>query len=128
MNGLARRSLAALEWLLVLPAALFMAAIFLRNVQPPPYQPAEAARWVVGWFSARPILGLDVLLCAMPLACLVIGCVAAARRWSADAVLRRDALDMLALARAHASALLVAAATLASGCVLAIVALHMMAD
>lgn len=128
MSRAAGRSLAALECLLALPAALFMAALFVRNIQPPPYQPAEAARWVVDWFSARPILGLDVLLCLMPLACLIIGCATVVRRWRADAVLRRDARDMLAVACAHASALLVAAATLVSGGVLAIVALHMITE
>ena len=35
-----KRSIAALELLLIFPASLFMLALFLREVQPAPYEPA----------------------------------------------------------------------------------------
>jgi hypothetical protein len=69
-----RRGIAATELLLIFPAALFMAALFLRNVQPDEYQPAHTAQLIVRWFTQGPVwLVLWVLLMALPLAVLVIG-------------------------------------------------------
>jgi hypothetical protein len=100
MNAI-KRTLAATELLLVLPAGLFMTALFVRNLQPAPYQPAQTARRVVEWFSARPHLGLDVFLIAMPLAAFVIGCATVLLSWRGDEELRQAALKTLAAARAH---------------------------
>ena len=52
-----KRSIATLEILLVFPATLFMIALFLRNVQPAPYEPAQTACHLVDWFAARPHIG-----------------------------------------------------------------------
>ncbi len=122
------RALATLEWALVLPAALFMTALFVRNIQPSPYQPAEAARQLVDWFSARRVLGLDICLVTLPFTALVIGCATVLRRWRRDAELRRVAFDLLAILRAQAAILLIGAATFVAGGVLAIVALHMITE
>jgi hypothetical protein len=123
-----KRSLAAIELFLVFPAALFMAALFVRNIQPAPYQPAQAARNLVEWFSARPFLGLDIFLIALPFAAFVIGCATSLRNWRGDAALRQAARETLAAVRAHLAALLIAGATLAAGVILAVVALHMITD
>jgi hypothetical protein len=123
-----KRTIAATELLLVFPATLFMIALFVRNIQPTQYEPAHTALRVVEWFSARPHLGLDVSLIAMPLAALVIGGVTALRSWRSDAELRLAALETLAAVRAHLATLLIASATLAAGGILAIVALHMVTD
>jgi hypothetical protein len=127
MNAI-KRTLAATELLLVLPASLFMTALFVRNLQPAPYEPAQSARRVVEWFSARPHLGLDVFLIAMPLAAFCIGCASVLRSWRSDEELRQAAVKTLAAARAHLAMLLIAGATLVAGGVLAIVALHMITD
>ena len=66
-------AIALLELFLVFPAALFMTALFARNVQPPPYEPAQTARRLVDWYAARPVLGLDIFLIAMPLLTLGLG-------------------------------------------------------
>jgi hypothetical protein len=123
-----KRALAATELLLVLPASLFMTALFVRNVQPEPYEPAQTARRLVDWFSARPRLGLDVFLIALPLAALGIGCATVLRSWRSDEELRQAASKTLAAVRAHLATLLIAGATLVAGCILAIVALHMITD
>ncbi|HLZ92044.1 MAG TPA: hypothetical protein VKQ28_10035 [Candidatus Acidoferrum sp.] len=123
-----RRYIATLEVLFLFPACLFMMALFVRNIQPPPYEPAQTARRVVDWFSARPLLGLDVFLIALPFAALVIGCATVVRSWRSDAQLRQAALDTLAAVRAHWAALLIVLATLIAGGILAIVALHMITD
>ena len=123
-----KRTLAATELLLILPATLFMTALFLRNIQPAPYEPAQTARRLVEWYSVRPPLGLDVFLIAMPLAAFVIGCASVLRSWRGDEELRQAALKTLAAARAHFATLLIAGATLVAGAVLAIVALHVLTD
>lgn len=115
-----RPAAAILELLLVLPATLFMTALFLREVQPL----AQTGR-LVDWFSHHMILGLYVFLIAMPLAALVVGCAIALRSWRHDADLRRATLALLTTARAHWPALVVAGATLIAARILAIVALHM---
>ena len=119
-----RRSIAATEVLLVFPATLFMTALFVRNLQPAQYEPAHTAGRLVEWFSARPLLGLDVLLITLPFAALVIGVATVLSSWRSDAELRQAALETLAAVRAHPATLLIAGATLMAGGILAIVALH----
>ncbi len=67
-------TLAAMEVLLIFPAALFMAALFLRNVQPPQYEPAHSAQQIVNWYAGSPRIGLSAFLVALPLTVLVTGC------------------------------------------------------
>jgi len=122
------RYVALTEWVLIFPAVLFMTSLFVRNLQPAPFEPAQTARRVVGWFSVRPLLGLDLFLIALPFAAFVIGCVTAIRCWGADAELRQAALETLRVGRAYLATLLIAGATLMAGGILAIVALHMITD
>jgi hypothetical protein len=123
-----RRSLAALELLLVFPAMLFMTALFARNIQPLQFEPAHTAQLIVDWFAASPHLGLWVLLIALPLAVLAIGLTTLARAWRRDQALRSAAIQMSGVIRAHAAMLLIAGATLAAGGILFIVALHIITD
>ena len=122
------RALAATELLLVSPAALFMTALFVRNLQPAQYEPAHTAGRVVDWFSARPFLGLDVFLIALPFAVFIIGGAAVLRSWRSDAGLRHVALETLAAVRTNLTTLLIAGATLMAGGILAIVAVHMITE
>jgi hypothetical protein len=122
------RFLAALELLLVFPAVLFMASLFARDIQPIQYEPARSAQLIVDWYAARPHIGLWILLIALPLAVLSIGLAALLREWRRDEELREATLKVLALIRSHASALLIAGATTAAGCILAVVALHVLTD
>jgi hypothetical protein len=128
VNMLIKRSLAAIEILLIFPATLFMLALFLRNVQPAPYEPAQTARLVVDWFAARPHIGLQLLLIAFPFAAMLIGAAATLRTWRNNQQLRQIASDTVATLRAHASFVLIAIATLVAGGILSIVALHIIAD
>ena len=126
--SLAKRAVAAAELLLVFPAALFMTALFVRNLQPLQYEPARTAQRIVSWYAARTHIGLWLFLIAFPLAVLVIGCGTLLGRWKHDAELRQAARQTLAAVRAHLSTLLVAAATITAGGILAIVALHLLTD
>jgi hypothetical protein len=125
---LLKRSIATVELLLIFPATLFMLSLFLRNVQPEPYQPAETARHLVDWFAARPQVGLQLFLIALPFAALSLGAAATLRLWRSDDQLRQKAADTFAAIRAHASFLLIAAATLVAASILSIVALHLLTD
>ncbi len=121
-------SLAAVEVLLIFPAALFMAALFVRELQPLQYEPAHTAQQVVDWYAGRVHLGLWVLLIALPLTVLCTGSVALVRAWSDNAELRRAAQQALEAVRGHMATLFVAVATLAAFGFLALVALHMLTD
>ena len=124
-----RRVLAALELLLIGPAALFLGALFVRNLQPLEHEPAHSSQALVQWYAQRPQVGLWLLLIVLPLVALVTGGATLLRcRWKADAALRSAAESALAAARAQLAMLLVAAATLAAGGILAIVALHALSD
>jgi hypothetical protein len=114
--------------LLVFPAALFMVALFLRNVQPPQYEPAHTAQQIVTWYAGRPRIGLWGLLIALPLTVLVTGCATVLLRWSDEAELRQAARHTLAALRAHLATVMVAGATLTAGGILGIVALHVLTD
>jgi uncharacterized RDD family membrane protein YckC len=122
------RYVAIAELLLIFPAVLFMAALFMRNLQPAPYEPAQTARHLVEWFSARPLLGLDIFLIALPFAAFLIGCGTALRCWSNHAGFRQAALETLAVFHTHLATLLIIGATLVAGGILAIVAMHMITE
>jgi hypothetical protein len=126
--SLPKRTIAATELLLIFPAALFMTALFVRNLQPLQYQPAHTAEQIVTWYAVRPRIGLWGLLVALPLAVLATGCGTLLRNWRHEVELRQATRQVLATISLHLTTLLVAAATLTAGCVLAIVALHMLAD
>ena len=115
-----RRALAATELLLIFPAALFMAALVARHLQP-----AHAAQRIVMWYAVRPWT-LWVLLIALPLAVLVTGCATLLRSWNDDVELRQAARHPLVAIRGHVATLFVAAATSTAGVVLAVVAVHML--
>jgi hypothetical protein len=123
-----RSSIAAAEVLLVFPAVLFMAALFMRSVQPLRYEPAHTAQQIVTWYATRPHIGLWLLLIALPLAVLVTGCATLLRSWRSDSGLRNAAWQTLAIVRAHLATLFVATASLTAGGILAIVALHVLTD
>lgn len=121
-------AVAATELLLISPAALFMTALFVRNLQPQQYEPAHTAQQIVAWFAVRPRVGLWGLLMALPLTVFIAGSAMIYRTWNSDAELRQATLRSLAVLRPHAATLLVALATCTAAGILAIVALHVLTD
>ena len=116
-------------WTFVVTAlALFMTALFVRNLQPLQYEPAHTAQRIVMWYSARPHVGLWVFLIALPFVVLVTGCATLLRSWNDDVQLRQAAAQAFTALRAHLAMVFVAAATLTAGGVLAIVTLHVLTD
>lgn len=120
--------IAAVEMLLMFPATLFMAALFLRNVQPLEFEPAHTAQQIVTWYAGRPRIGLWGFSIAFPITALIIGCATLVRKWIDDSELRRAAVSTLIVIRSYLATLVVAGATVAAAGVLAIVALHVLTD
>jgi hypothetical protein len=123
-----RRALATAELLLILPSALFMTALFVRNLQPIRYEPAATAQRIVNWYAARPHIALWGFLMALPLMVLVMGGAALVRMWNSDAALRETARGVLAALKTHLATFLIFAATCTAALILAIVGLHVLTD
>jgi hypothetical protein len=119
------RVIAAVELALLLPAALFMTALVVRNLGPQPNEPAHSAQQLVLWYAGR-MWTLWLLLLALPFAALVTGCVTLRYHWNRE--LPHTARQFVAVIRAQLETLFVAATTLAAGGILAIVVLHMLAN
>jgi hypothetical protein len=118
------RLAAAAEVLLISPAALFMAALFVRNLSPKNAEPALTAQRVVMLYASNVHVGLWLLLIALPLAALGIGCATLLRQWSDDASLRQA----VAAVRAHFASLLIVVATIASASFLGAIGIHVLTD
>jgi len=121
------RFIAALELALIFPAALFMTALLGRNLQPQHYELAVTAQRIVMWYSAR-MWTLWVLLLALPIAVLFIGCSTMLRVWKRNAELANASRPSLAEFREQPAALFLAATTLTAAGIVAIVILHMLAN
>jgi hypothetical protein len=121
------RLIAVMELVLIFPAALFMSAFLLRNLEPLPYEPSHRAQQLVMWYAGR-MWTLWVLLLGLPLTVLVTGCAALLRCRNRDVAAPHTAREWLAMLGANLAALFIAATTLAAGVILAIVVLHMLAN
>jgi hypothetical protein len=121
------RIIAVMELVLIFPAALFMTALALRNLQPLQYEPAHSAQILVMWYAGR-IWTLWVLLLGLPLTVLASGCAELLHRWNRDIVLPLTVRQSLAKVRVHLATLFIAATTLLAGVILAIVVLHVLAN
>lgn len=122
------RTIAAAELLLISPAALFMTALFVRNLTPKQNEPAYTAQRIVMLYASSVHVGLWLLLIALPLLVLMIGCATLLRQWAGDGALRQATMQTLVSVRAHFATLLIAAATLASAGILAAIGIHVLTD
>lgn len=124
-----KRAIAATEVVLILPAAVFMAALLVRNVTPLPNEPAATAQRVVMWYAhLPPQVGLWGLLSLMPLAVVGLGGLAILTSWQTDESLRSAVGDVARAVRAHAAMVLTALTTVVAAGILAFVVVHMMTD
>ena len=121
-------SVAAAELLLLFPAALFMGSLVVRSLQPTQFEPARTAQSIVDWYTHSVHIGLWVFLMGLPLVVLATGCVTLLRAWNSNAELRQATMRTLESVRAHLATLFVAIATVAAAAILAVVALHMLAN
>jgi len=119
-----RRSVAALELLLLSPAAFFMAGLVLLRLQPRQYEPTHSVYPVLMWYTGRQWT-LWVLLVALPLVVLITGGLAL-RSWTGGIEARSAARRLLVAIRTNVATLFVAATTLTAGAILAVVAAHIL--
>jgi|SRR5579862_3035481 len=109
--------IAPLASALVLPAVLFLAALFARQVPPPHAEPARTADRIVKWYADHPQIGLWILLLLLPMTAFVLGGAALLRTWSENPQLRYYTWRLAASVPEHLAAFLIGAVTVASGCV-----------
>ena len=121
------RVIAVLGVVLIFPAALFMTALALRNLQSLQFEPARSAQHLVMWYAGR-MWTLWVLLFGLPFIALVSGCAELVRNWNRDISLSLTSQKSLTMSRAHLASLFVAATTLIAGAILVIVVLHVLAN
>jgi ABC-type Fe3+ transport system permease subunit len=115
---------ALVEVLLILPAALFMASLVIREL--PASDLNLAAQRTVMWYAERQWT-LWLLLVTLPLVVLVVGCTTLLQGWDADR-LRTAAHRPLAVISTDGTSIFIAALTFASAIILAIVGLHILAN
>jgi hypothetical protein len=118
-------TIAVTQIVLIFPAALFMAALLVRYLQPLLYEPAHIAQQIVMWYSDR-VWTLWILLIGLPLVVLVVGFVTLLRIWIAETALRQATQHRSTAIRLHFATLIITAATLAAGAILVVVAVHML--
>ena len=122
------RVVAAMQLALIFPAALFLTAVLVAAGDAPQYDLARIAQRVVSWYSGR-MWTLWLLLLALPFAALVSGGVTLLRNLNRDVELPHAERPSLAtITPAPLATLSVAVTTVAAGVILAIVALHMLAN
>lgn len=124
--GFTNDVIAAWAMVLVAPAVLFIVALSLRQWPLFHAAPARTADRVVRWYAANPQLGLWVLLLLLPFSAFILGSSALVRTWRANQQLQDFTWRALAAVPAHLPAFLIAAATIASAAVLAMMARHLM--
>src|SRR3984893_18817314 len=101
------RIIAVMELVLIFPAALFMTALALRNLEPLQYEPAHSAQQLVMWYAGR-MWTLWVLLFGLPFTVLVSGCAELLHRRNRDMVLPLTARQSLVMVRAPLATLFIA--------------------
>lgn len=120
-----KRIIAAAELLLILPAALFLTAVVARYLQPLQDEPAHTAQQIVMWYSVR-YWTVWILLLGLPFAALLTGCVTLMQNADSGAGQRQAAGPPSAAIGTDLPTRVIAAATLAAGLILVVVALHLL--
>ncbi len=117
------------EWLMILPATVFLAAAALRMLQPREFEPARTS-WIIFEWAATHIsrFGAVILFLGLPGIAVVAGCATLLRKWRRDGALRHDMAMTLAILRRHLAIGLLAAAVLLAGTILTAVAVHVVTD
>jgi len=121
------RVIALVELAQILPAALFMGALVVREFGPAQYEPARAAQQVIMWYAER-MWALWALLLALPFTAFATGCATVWREEKLAEGPSATARQLLAAVGARLESALVPALTAAAGIILMIVVLHMGAD
>ena len=121
--------LAVTEWMMVLPATIFLAAAALRSLQPAEYEPARTSWAIFNWATAHiSRLGAGTLFLALPALVVGIGFGVVMRAWVRDEGFREGVRAAVATLRRYASLVFVAAATTLAGAIFLFAVIHMLTD
>jgi hypothetical protein len=117
------------EWLMVLPATVFITAAALRLLQPHQYEPAHTS-WIIFEWTTTHIshVGAAMLFLALPCAVVTGGCATLFRIWREDEALRHDAILGLTIFRRHLAIGLLTTATLLAAAILTFAVAHLVTD
>jgi hypothetical protein len=121
--------IAAGQWVMVLPATVFLTAAALRLLQPRQFEPAHTSWIILEWASAhlsRP--SAATLFVGMPGLVVIAGCARLLQGWREDQALRHDAILGLAIVRRNLAIGLLTAATFLATAILALVLAHLITD
>lgn len=121
--------LAFAEWVMVLPATIFLAAGVLRSLQPAEYEPARTSWVIFNWAGAHITkVGAAILFLALPALVLAIGWGVMMRAWVRDEAFRDGVREAMATLRRYASVVFVAGATALAGAIFVFAVVHMLTD
>lgn len=121
--------LAVSEWLLVLPATLFLTTAVLRQLQPRQFEPARTSWAIFEWTTAHiSQTGAGWLFLALPALALVAGCAGLILAWRRSETLRQDAIAVLTSLRRNLAVAILGTGTLFAGAILAAVIAHIITD
>lgn len=117
--------LALSEWVMVLPATVFLTAAALRQLQPRQYEPSHTS-WLIFEWTITHIsqTGAAVLFMGLPAVAIILGCVVLLQNWRENQVLRDDVKLALGILRQHAVIGLLTVATVLAGAILAAAVAH----
>jgi hypothetical protein len=122
-------ALAICEWLLVLPATVFLAAAALRLLQPRQYEPARTSWIIFEWTTTHTSpLGAALLFIGLPGLLVLVGAITLLRIWRTDQTLRQDAALGLAIFRRRLAIVLFTAATLLAATIFTFAVAHLVTD
>jgi hypothetical protein len=117
------------EWLMVLPATVFLAIAALRLLQPRQYEPAHTSWIIFEWTTAHiSHLGAAMLFLGMPGVVVIVGCATILRIWHEDQALRHDAIIGFTILRRHLETGLLTTATLLGAAILTLAVTHLVTD
>ena len=120
-----KRIVVAVQLLLIIPAALFIVALLVRDLQPLLDQAAYIARLVVIWYSER-VWTLWLFLAALPFTVFVLGSGALMQDWTARLDPRHVNPRTSVVIDFQPTAIAIWALTMLSAVILTVVAVHVL--
>jgi|ERR1035438_8537242 len=120
---------AAGEWVMVLPATVFLTAAALRFLQPSKYEPAHTS-WIISEWAVAHVfrLGAAMLFVAVPCLAGLVGCASLLLAWREDQTLRNDAILALTILRRRLSLGLLMTGTILAAVVCLFAVVHVVLD
>jgi hypothetical protein len=121
-------AVAPLEWLLVLPATVFLGVAAVRSMAGRGLG-FQLSAGLLGWMAEHMSrAGAAVVFLAMPLAVLTVGAVTLIGRWRRDAALRADVASAIQMIRRNAIVAMVTTATCLGAGIFVAVVIHIITD